>query len=153
MNRMRTQSSQHPAHKGDTDEVSRVSLAMNQPKIRASLVDSSIESQKKFVREKFIRVYHQEPKPLQVDTVVSLLNGENTFLLAGTGFGKTRIAETFYHLYKKGQKVIVLVLNPLDALGENQVSKMPKCTKKNTLIQTLTSYQGQREEIIRTQSN
>lgn len=153
MNRMRTRSSQHPAHEGDTDEVSRVSLAMNQPKIRASLVDSSIESQKKFVREKFIRVYHQEPKPLQVNTVVSLLNGENTFLLAGTGFGKTRIAETFYHLYKKGQKVIVLVLNPLDALGENQVSKMPKCTKKNTLIQTLTSYQGQREEIIRTQSN
>ncbi|OAV95584.1 hypothetical protein PTTG_06293 [Puccinia triticina 1-1 BBBD Race 1] len=37
----------------------------------------------------------QDAKPLQVVTVASLAQGKSTFLLAGTGFGKSRIPEMY----------------------------------------------------------
>jgi ERCC4-related helicase len=49
------------------------------------------------------------------------VHSKNTFLLAGTGFGKTRIAKVYWHLFPLYKKPIILVLNPLDSLGENQV--------------------------------
>ena len=65
--------------------------------------------------------FDQEPKPLQLETVMSLVKRRHTFLLAGTGFGKTRIAEMYLSLFDHVQKPVVLVLNPLDSLGDNQV--------------------------------
>ncbi|PLW24221.1 hypothetical protein PCASD_10484 [Puccinia coronata f. sp. avenae] len=67
--------------------------------------------------------YSVPPKPLQIDTVVNLARGRNVILLAGTGFGKSRIAEMYHDLVPKLTKGVVLVLNPLDALGNNQVSE------------------------------
>ncbi|PLW18536.1 hypothetical protein PCANC_16183 [Puccinia coronata f. sp. avenae] len=67
--------------------------------------------------------YSVPAKPLQIDTVVQLARGKNVVLLAGTGFGKSRIAEIYYDLVPKHTKGVVLVLNPLDALGNNQVSE------------------------------
>jgi superfamily II DNA or RNA helicase len=66
-----------------------------------------------------VELYHDQPKPLQVDAVMSLVQGQHTFVRAGTGFGKTRIAEMFIGLFEK--KVVVLVLVPLDSLGDDQV--------------------------------
>ncbi|KAA1077464.1 hypothetical protein PGT21_009170 [Puccinia graminis f. sp. tritici] len=73
------------------------------------------------ITEKALACYKQEPKPQQVDAVCSLIRGNNTFVLAGTGFGKTRISEMYFRLFEKKLKAVVLVLNPLDALGDNQV--------------------------------
>ncbi|KAI9621143.1 hypothetical protein H4Q26_013341 [Puccinia striiformis f. sp. tritici PST-130] len=36
--------------------------------------------------------YGQDPKPLQVQAVINLVRGRHTFLLAGTGFGKSRVS-------------------------------------------------------------
>ncbi|PLW24134.1 hypothetical protein PCASD_06699 [Puccinia coronata f. sp. avenae] len=59
--------------------------------------------------------YQQEAKTLQVDTVMSLLRGRNTFVLAATGLGKSRIPEMHLDLLAKdcqGQITgVVVVLN------------------------------------------
>ena len=74
-----------------------------------------------FLHQDAVRRYDQEPKPLQLDTVVSLVKHKHTFLLAGTGFGKTHIAEMYHNLFKPSQKPMVMVVNFLDSLGDNQV--------------------------------
>ncbi|PLW50005.1 hypothetical protein PCASD_01351 [Puccinia coronata f. sp. avenae] len=63
----------------------------------------------------------QRPKSLQVDAVMSLVELRHTFVMAGTGFGKSRIAEMYLSLFT-AKDGIILVLNPLDALGDNQVA-------------------------------
>ena len=60
------------------------------------------------------------PKDLQVETVVSLAKRQHTFLLAGTGFGKSQIPEMFHNMFPPSRKAIVVVLNPLDSLDDNQ---------------------------------
>ncbi|KAH9443116.1 hypothetical protein H4Q26_013351 [Puccinia striiformis f. sp. tritici PST-130] len=94
---------------------------------------SSNLSLSKFVREMsrgdlFVHItnivnnYYDEPlKPLQMQTVINLVHRKDTFVLAGTGFGKTRIAEVYWHLFPAYRKPVILVLNPLDTLGDNQV--------------------------------
>ncbi|KAA1087356.1 ATP-dependent DNA helicase sgs1 [Puccinia graminis f. sp. tritici] len=42
--------------------------------------------------------YGQPAKELQIETVFHLARGMNTFLLAGTGFGKSRIPEIYHTL-------------------------------------------------------
>jgi superfamily II helicase len=63
--------------------------------------------------------YKDTPKPLQVEAVLALVQGKNVLVQAGTGFGKTRMSEMFFNLFKT--KVIFLVLNPLDSLGDDKV--------------------------------
>lgn len=70
-----------------------------------------------------IERYGVPAKPLQLQTVVNLLKFRNTFVLAATGFGKTRIAELYYFAFGAASQGLVLVLNPLDALGFNQVTR------------------------------
>ncbi|OAV89831.1 hypothetical protein PTTG_28539 [Puccinia triticina 1-1 BBBD Race 1] len=77
--------------------------------------------------------FYLEPlKPVQMETVISLVHHKHTFTLAGTGFGKTRIGEVYYCLFPAYKKPIVLVLNPLDLLGDNQVLE-----KKNVNIKAV----------------
>ncbi|OAV90352.1 hypothetical protein PTTG_28353 [Puccinia triticina 1-1 BBBD Race 1] len=76
---------------------------------------------KTHIEEVSVKFYGQPSKPLQTDTVLNLVNGRNTFLLAGTGFGKSRIAKLYYKMIPKSNRAVVLVLNPLDSLGDNQV--------------------------------
>ncbi|OAV93161.1 hypothetical protein PTTG_09030, partial [Puccinia triticina 1-1 BBBD Race 1] len=85
-----------------------------------------------------IQLYQDEPKDLQVEAVSSLVQGKHTFVRVGTGFGKTRISEMFFGLFQK--KVIVLVLNPLDSLGDDQVreKKLLKITAINLNKMTLS---------------
>ncbi|KAA1079365.1 ATP-dependent DNA helicase sgs1 [Puccinia graminis f. sp. tritici] len=65
----------------------------------------------------------QPSKPKQIEAVMNLVRLKNTFVMAGTGFGKSRIPEMYVHLFAKTNKPVVLVLNPLDALGDNQVQE------------------------------
>ncbi|PLW05411.1 hypothetical protein PCANC_26970 [Puccinia coronata f. sp. avenae] len=53
------------------------------------------ETLKKEIENDAFKRYAQTSKPLQVDTVLNLIRGRNTFLLAATGFGKSRIPEIF----------------------------------------------------------
>ena len=85
-------------------------------------LNSSDQELAKLVTWIFSKKYGQTPRLKQVESVVSLAKGHNTVLLAGTGYGKTRIAETFWMLFTKNCLAIVVVLNPLDVLGNNQVS-------------------------------
>ncbi|OAV96362.1 hypothetical protein PTTG_26366 [Puccinia triticina 1-1 BBBD Race 1] len=66
---------------------------------------------------------NEPPKQVQVDAVKSLVHGRHTFVMAGTGCGKSRISEMYYNLFAKTKKAVILVLNPLDALGDNQVKE------------------------------
>lgn len=91
--------------------------------LSANLRNMSLGAQRTHVTKLFSKWYkNQVPKELQVNTTISLMNGFNTFLLAGTGYGKSRISEMFMRLFSPAQLPVVLVLNPLDALGDNQVS-------------------------------
>ncbi|KAI7955518.1 hypothetical protein MJO29_006917 [Puccinia striiformis f. sp. tritici] len=73
------------------------------------------------IAQRALDKYYVPAKPLQIQTVVNLVRGRNVMLLAGTGFGKSRIPEMFHSLINKKCKGVVLVLNPLDVLGHNQV--------------------------------
>ncbi|KAA1098752.1 ATP-dependent DNA helicase sgs1 [Puccinia graminis f. sp. tritici] len=66
---------------------------------------------------------NEPPKLVQVDAVANLVKGRHTFVMAGTGCGKSRISEMYYNLFAKTKKAVILVLNPLDALGDNQVKE------------------------------
>lgn len=88
---------------------------------QASFVSSDMCERRKVVEKVFQEAYDEPGKPLQVDTVMLLAQCSNTFILAGTSFGKTRIAEAYLKIFKKKLHPIVLVLNPLDVLGDNQV--------------------------------
>lgn len=118
---METRSHRTTRREGAADEESRVSLSSNQPVLRDSLRNTSFSVQQETIKTRFIKIYGVSAKKLQVDAIASLVNGNDTFLLAGTGYGKTRIAELYQQMFVKSQKATVLVLNPLDALGDNQV--------------------------------
>ncbi|KAH9458329.1 hypothetical protein Pst134EB_010637 [Puccinia striiformis f. sp. tritici] len=68
-----------------------------------------------------VKKYGVPAKPLETTAVLNLARRRNVFLLAGTGFGKSRIPEMYFKLMPKKQAPVVLTLNPLDALGNNQV--------------------------------
>ncbi|KAI7952133.1 hypothetical protein MJO28_007817 [Puccinia striiformis f. sp. tritici] len=65
----------------------------------------------------------QPPKPIQLNTAMGLVKQRNTFVMAGTGSGKSRESEFYFHLFSPSKKAVVLVVNPLDALGDNQVKE------------------------------
>ncbi|POV94560.1 hypothetical protein PSTT_16782 [Puccinia striiformis] len=91
-------------------------------KLPKEVVNLSNNRLKEHITSASIKFYHDEPKDLQVQAVSALVQGENYFLRAGTGYGKTRISEMYYMLFKS--KVVVLVLNPLDSLGNDQLVKI-----------------------------
>ncbi|KNE86512.1 hypothetical protein PSTG_20108, partial [Puccinia striiformis f. sp. tritici PST-78] len=54
---------------------------------------------------------------------MGLVKQRNTFVMAGTGSGKSRVSEFYFHLFSPSKKAVVLVVNPSDALGDNQVKE------------------------------
>lgn len=104
-----------------SENVSRVTGDQPPVTLNASTLRLSDNDLAAKVRLSFNKTYKQEARTLQVESVVALARERSTFLLAGTGYGKTRIAEMFRALFSKKSLAIVLVLNPLDALGDNQV--------------------------------
>lgn len=83
----------------------------------------SNDSLREHIQSGFLKTYNQEAWELQVESVLSLARGQPTSLLAGTGYGKTQIAEEYWSLFKSSDQGIVIVLNPLDVLGDNQVRR------------------------------
>jgi superfamily II DNA helicase RecQ len=91
------------------------------------VMDLEDKNLKKHIEEDSFMQYGQKRKPLQVKTVIQLIQGCNIFLLAATGFSKSRIPEMYLKMTTKHQSGrcigVVVVLNPLDALGDDQLSK------------------------------
>ncbi|OAV89972.1 hypothetical protein PTTG_28474 [Puccinia triticina 1-1 BBBD Race 1] len=73
------------------------------------------------VKTKSQESFFEQPKDLQIQTVASLVRWQHSFVLAGTGYGKSRIPEMYYKLFPNVHKPVTLVLNPLDSLGDDQV--------------------------------
>lgn len=97
-------------------------LKLNRPAITNTLLESSVPQQRPAVTACFKEKYPKNySKDLQINTVVSLINHNNTFLLAGTGYEKSRIPELFFHMLAKVKKPVVLVLDPLDTFVNNQI--------------------------------
>lgn len=119
--RRSSQASQSFARAKQVEPTSNEMLRNNKPTIPLELLRMNLDEQADYVTRLFIRIFKVQPRSLQVKAVVCLINGDNTFLLAATGYGKTRIAEMYYHLFDEVRKPVVLVLNPLDSLGDNQV--------------------------------
>jgi ATP-dependent helicase YprA (DUF1998 family) len=88
----------------------------------ASFVKGSLTYQKKIAKSEFKKNFQQTAKDVQADTIVSVINGFNTMLLAGTGFGKSRIALAYLLLFPLETLPVMIFINPLYALGDNQVS-------------------------------
>ncbi|PLW25067.1 hypothetical protein PCANC_28000 [Puccinia coronata f. sp. avenae] len=69
--------------------------------------------------------------------------------MAGTGFGKSRILEMYVHLFAKSSKPVVLVPNPLDTLGNNQVQEKIAQNFTAVNLKKLTFNQRVADEILR----
>ncbi|KAA1126410.1 ATP-dependent DNA helicase sgs1 [Puccinia graminis f. sp. tritici] len=93
--------------------------------------------------------YEEAPKKLQIDTVCNLARGYHSFVLAGTGYGKSRIGELYFHMYAPQRKPVVLVLNPLDSLGEDQVREKTKANIKAISLGKMVLTEELAEEIKR----
>ncbi|PLW45183.1 hypothetical protein PCANC_11291 [Puccinia coronata f. sp. avenae] len=85
----------------------------------ANVLEMDDERLNQHITDSSVAFYHDQPKDLQVEAVLVLARGQNCFVRAGTGYGKTRISEMFFNMFH--QKAVVLVLNPLDSLGDDQV--------------------------------
>jgi ATP-dependent helicase YprA (DUF1998 family) len=101
---------------------SSCSLHLERISLSLKILTATIAEQWRLFKAKFMaRWFNDEPSDVQLRTAVSLANGQNTFLLSATGSGKSRVSELFFFMFPKVKKAVILVLNPLDALGENQV--------------------------------
>ncbi|KAH9823039.1 hypothetical protein DFH28DRAFT_1118395 [Melampsora americana] len=105
--------------------------------IPPSLRNAPLDYQLEVVAKEF-KTYGQPGRDLQVKTGVSLVNQRNTFLRAGTGYGKSQIPEVYLSLHPKNPRPVVLTINPLDSLGQNQVADKERrilsainCTAEN----------------------
>ena len=87
----------------------------------ANVLAMNNEQLKKHITDTSVAFYHNQPKELQVKAVLVLARGQNCFVQARTGYGKTQISELFFNMFHR--KVVVLVLNPLDLLGNDQVQE------------------------------
>ncbi|KAG0150681.1 hypothetical protein CROQUDRAFT_15131, partial [Cronartium quercuum f. sp. fusiforme G11] len=76
------------------------------------------DDQREVLQSCFCAKYNVDARDLQIESVLSLMRQRDTFLLASTGYGKSRTPELYLLMYPKGSRAIVLVLNPLDALGD-----------------------------------
>ncbi|EGG00264.1 uncharacterized protein MELLADRAFT_112029 [Melampsora larici-populina 98AG31] len=111
------------------------------PKPIGHIGTASPTEQSEEARRVFQEKYKCPARPLQIDVVVSLLNKKTTFLIAGTGYGKSRIPELYRNLYSDG---IVLIICPLEALGDDQVLEK---TSVNESAINLTSNSISKEAI------
>jgi superfamily II helicase len=108
----------------DLNDLSRSSrsLQLEQTSLTKKVLTASLQEQWEMFKAKFVTTWvNNQPTDVQLRAAVALANGENTFLLSATGSGKSRVSELFFLMFPKVKKAVIMVLNPLDALGDNQV--------------------------------
>jgi superfamily II DNA or RNA helicase len=101
-------------------------------KLPDGLSDMAEAALSEHITSRSVERFADEPKGLQVEAVSSLVRRGHTFVRAGTGFGKTRISEMYFGLFER--KVVVLVLVPLDSLGDDQVRGITGIVKDESWV-------------------
>ncbi|KAH9815537.1 P-loop containing nucleoside triphosphate hydrolase protein [Melampsora americana] len=91
-----------------------------------SLLKLDNEEQINVIRRLCLAAFKLEARELQLKAALSLVRGRDAFVIASTGFGKSLIPELYYLMFSKVSKPIILTLNPLDALGNDQVEEKKK---------------------------
>ncbi|EFP90532.2 uncharacterized protein PGTG_16558 [Puccinia graminis f. sp. tritici CRL 75-36-700-3] len=122
------------------DELASLKLQATSKKrvtLRQDILELNHHELKEHIRVESRNLYGDEAKDEQLKAVAALVHDRHTFVLAGTGFGKTRITEMYHNLFQPYQKSIVLVLNPLDSLGDNQVEEKRKVGVNNRHIKAV----------------
>ena len=89
-------------------------------KVWTALRPNDLEDIAQKVKEKF--KWDHEPRPFQLDAIVSQLKREDVLIHAGTGSGKTAVAAG-PHAHEKMQGKVTFMISPLIALQNEQVSK------------------------------
>lgn len=120
----RSQSATANLFKAQALEAKRQKSLTAKPKLQQQLINTDDDGKSDGLSAIFQEAYGYDARPEQVESTVHLVNGKTTFLLAGTGFGKSRVPELFYLAHDREHYApIVLSINPLDSLGDDQVSE------------------------------
>ncbi|XP_076370851.1 recQ4 helicase isoform X4 [Tachypleus tridentatus] len=82
-------------------------------------------------------------RPGQEKTIIRILCGLSTLVVQSTGSGKSLCYQLPAYLYAKERKCITLVVSPLVALMEDQVSGLPACLKAVCLHSGMSDSQRQ----------
>jgi superfamily II helicase len=80
---------------------------MDKAKIPSKILDYNNNQLRTHIEKDLFKKYHQQSKPLQVKAVLNLIRGRHMFLLAATGFGKSRIPEMYLNMKTKDQNVVL----------------------------------------------
>jgi hypothetical protein len=102
------QRKRQPVNFCSMEETFKISTTTPPTRLPEEVADLSDDSLKQLVTSRAASFYSDTPKALQVETVMSLVQGRHTFVRAGTSFGKTRISEMYFNMFQK--KIVVLVL-------------------------------------------
>jgi ATP-dependent helicase YprA (DUF1998 family) len=89
-----------------------------------SLLKLDDKEQIDVIRRLCLAAFKLDAREHQLKPALSLVRGRDAFVIASTGFGKSLIPELYYLMFSKVSKPIILTLNPLDALGNDQVSQI-----------------------------
>jgi ATP-dependent helicase YprA (DUF1998 family) len=89
------------------------------PQYIQALRKASDEQLRAILEERTERITGMKPRPFQTDSALSLHKHTDLILVAGTGFGKTLAFVMPCFLWKRN---VVLILSPLNALQDEQVS-------------------------------
>lgn len=100
---------------------SNLTICPKVPRVLKPFASGDEALRESIIEKAFLQKYGFAPRELQVECVLLLLGGWNAFLLASTGFGKSKVPEMYLDTFAKHNKGMVLVLNPLDALVDNRV--------------------------------
>ena len=73
--------------------------------------------------------------------------------MAENGCGQSNISEIYPHLFSKSKKAVIYVLNPLDALGDNQVKENAEKGYTSFKSKKLTFNNAVSEEICQGKYN
>ncbi|OAV86521.1 hypothetical protein PTTG_29860, partial [Puccinia triticina 1-1 BBBD Race 1] len=77
--------------------------------LNKNITEMTQDQQIEMLKNQSAKVYGpQAPKQVQLESVIDLIYCRDTFVLAGTGVGKSRIAEMYWDLFPKYKKPIVL---------------------------------------------
>ncbi|KNZ45943.1 uncharacterized protein VP01_768g7 [Puccinia sorghi] len=76
--------------------------------VARKLLQKNDEMVKVVVADRAREFFGVDTKPLQINTVSNIRRVHNTFLLAGTGFGKSQIAEMYHILLAQKDKGVVV---------------------------------------------
>ncbi|EGF99941.1 uncharacterized protein MELLADRAFT_68146 [Melampsora larici-populina 98AG31] len=120
----RSQSTAGASMLAQARETRRQRSLTTRPKLQHHFVNTSEAKQAEEAGKQFEQMHGYPARTEQIQSVVDLLNECTTFLLAGTGFGKSCVPGMFYHVHDPTSSPIILCINPLDTLGDDQVSSV-----------------------------